>query len=136
MKKKPAVLALALCLIFAFGTVAMAAPTVDIVPSWTSDAKVTPMLSISGSTAKCKLYVNTQKSNESIVSTVYLQKKQSNGSYGNPIKTWSRMTGVGSLSFVDTYSPVSSGSYRLKAMVYVYGAGGTDEIMRYAYATK
>lgn len=136
MRKHSAVLALALCLFFAFGTVAVASPPAEIVPNWNSDAAVTPVLSISGSIAKCKLFVNTQKSSENIVSTVYLQKKQSNGAYGNPIKTWRRMTGVGSLAFTDTYTPVSGGSYRLKAMVYIYGAGGTEEIVEYVYGMK
>ncbi len=134
MKKTISVIALAMCMIFAFGSFAIAATKpVDSI-QWDSGAKCTPYLSISTATAtaKCKLYVNAENPNHSITATLMLQKKQSDGSYDN-VKTWSKLTGKGSVDFVDSYSPVSGTDYRLKAIVYVTGSGGTDTITRFAY---
>lgn len=131
MKKTISVIALAMCMIFAFGSFAMAATKpVDSV-QWDSGAVCTPVLDITGSTAKCKLFVYAEESNHSITATLMLQKKQSDGSYGN-VKTWSKITGKGSVNFSDTYSPVSGTAYRLKAIAYVTGSGGTDTITRFS----
>lgn len=131
MKKAISVIALAMCFVFAISSFAMAATKPTDSVQWNSGATCTPVLSISGSTAKCKLYVTAENPNHSITATVMLQK-ESGGSYTN-VNTWSKLTGKGSLNFSDTYSPVSGSGYRLKAIVYVTGSGGTDTITRFAY---
>lgn len=133
MKKVISVVALAIFLSFLFSLPAMAAvkPTDSV--QWDSGAKCTPYLSISGSTAQCKLFVRTENSSESILATLMLQKKNSDGTYSN-VTSWERMTAIGYLGFTDSYSPVnSSNTYRLKAIIYVTGSGGTDTITKFAY---
>lgn len=131
MKKTIFIIALAMCLVFAFSSLAMAAtkPTDSI--QWDSGAKCNLSLIINNGVANCSLYVKAQNASDSITATVMLQKKQSDGTYGN-VKTWSKLTGKGSLSFSDNYSPVSGSGYRLKAIVYVTGSGGTDTIVKFS----
>ncbi len=132
MKKIVSVAALAMCLVFALSSFAVAAEKPADSIQWDSGAAVTPHLSINGTVAECRLYVNAENASDSITATVMLQKKQSNGTYSN-VKTWSKLTGKGTLNFSENYSPVSSSnSYRLKAIVYVTGSGGTDTIVKFS----
>lgn len=134
MKKIVFVIALAMCMVFAFSSFAMVVTKPTDSVQWNSGAKCNPALSINANTATCSLYVKAQNSPDSITTTVMLQKKNSDGTYSN-VTTWSKITGKGSVNFVDKYSPVypTSYTYRVKAIVYVTGSGGTDTITRFAY---
>ncbi len=133
MKKIISAIALAMCMIFAFSTFAMAAvkPTDSI--QWDSRADCIVRLSMSGTTATGRLNVTASHTTDNITATVMLQKKNSDGTYGN-VKTWSKITGKGTLEFCEKYSPVypKSYTYRLKAIVYVTGSGGTDTITKFS----
>lgn len=134
MKRTISIIALAMCFVFAFGSFAMAAtkPTDSI--QWDSRADCISRLSISGTTATCRLNVTASHSTDNITATVMLQKKKSDGTYDN-VQTWNKLTGKGSLEFNKNYSPVDNekNTYRLKSIIYVIGSGGTDTITKFAY---
>lgn len=83
------------------------------------------ILSFNGSTAVCGLIVRTTDDSAEITATVKLQKKGLFGIYST-LKTWNDVTGTGELDFSETYSPVSSGDYRLTADVEATSKSGSD----------
>lgn len=92
-------------------------------------------LVFSGDTAHCTLDVETIDANSEITATIKLQKKGLLGIYTTKEK-WENVTGTGGLNFYDTYSPVSSGEYRLTADIEVVGTAGSDSISETATAEK
>lgn len=82
-------------------------------------------LTISGTTAKCKVDVIASDSDADITATIKLQKKGLLGIYTTKEK-WEDVTAIGALNFYDIYSPVDSGEYRLTADIDVVGSGGSD----------
>lgn len=129
MRKRIAAIALSLCLLLAMGSAALAA---DIMPLWDSCSVCRPYLSVSGNTANCMLDVRAVNGGDRIIATVTLQKENSRGNYTN-VKSWSGLSGTGSLHFADSYGVTAGASYRLKAEVKVSGSNGTENITEYAY---
>jgi hypothetical protein len=84
-------------------------------------------LYISGTTATC----SSELSGGSAVTavTVYqsLQIKNSQNNW-ETIANWSQSTAGRNASMLNTYSPLSSGTYRLKSVYYVYTNNGYEVI--------
>lgn len=81
-------------------------------------------LSFSGSVANCT--ATASASNSTITATMKLQKKNSTGGY-DTLKTWEDLTAKNYLNVTKSYSPVSSGTYRvLLEVTAVTSDGQTD----------
>lgn len=81
-------------------------------------------LSFSGTTATCS--ATASASSATITATMTLQKKNSSGGY-DTLETWENLTAKNLLSVKKTYSPVSSGTYRvLLEVTAVTSDGQTD----------
>jgi len=123
MKKKLSAVTLVVILVFSLSISAFA--------RWNSTDICYTTLSFSGTTANCGLNVETINSSDKITAKLELKNPS-----GTVIKTWSNITGTGYLSFGDTYSPVSKGTYTLVATVTVTGSNGTDNIVVSSSAAK
>jgi hypothetical protein len=85
-------------------------------------------LSFAPNQATCTLTVIGNPGTEEISATFYLQKENSNGSFGN-VKTWTGLYTEGRiLTFSDTHPVSSSEAYRLKCDVVATKDGFTESI--------
>ena len=101
-------------------------------PRWVAMDKCATNLSFSGSTAYCSTYVYAPGAD--ITAVMKLQKQNLWGSYGT-VQTWT-LTAEDFMDEVRTYTPVSSGTYKVTAEVTAVSAGGTDRGDAYTTATK
>lgn len=123
MKKRLLAVALVVALVFSLNVNAFA--------RWNSTESCEPRLSITGSTATCKLEVETNNSSDKISAKLELKNPS-----GRVVKTFGGLTGTGYLSYSNTYSPVSTGTYTLVATVTVTGTNGNDTIVVSTSVTK
>ncbi|WP_195984044.1 hypothetical protein [Clostridium sp. D33t1_170424_F3] len=133
MLKKTLALVCTFCLLFAMGTQAMAATSVEldtdpvaadqIQPRYNDIVNMYADLSISNGTA----YVYAEAEGSSNVTKITikatLQKKTSSG--WSAVKTWSDTINGNSASLDETY-PVSSGTYRVTATFTFYTSAGRE----------
>lgn len=81
-------------------------------------------LDFSGSTANCT--ASATASDSTITATMKLQKKNTSGGY-DTLETWEGLTAKNYLNVTKSYSPVSSGTYRvLLEVTAVTSDGQTD----------
>jgi len=130
MKKKITALLLVLALLVPT-TQAFAAPLTDtaatpnVIMRYTYISTITPVLSVSKTTATYSLAVRGISSVKSISATLQLQKLNGNtwSDYGS---SWSASSSSNVLSTSGTKTVASGGTYRLKATVTVYTADGSE----------
>jgi len=109
---------------------------IEIMPFWDNVNSITPSLSISNGIATCSVTVIGRPGTTKITAVVYLQQKNSNGSF-TTIKTWS---GISANSSVLTWSathPVTVGqTYRLRVDTTVTLNGKNETVTVYSAERK
>ena len=92
-------------------------------------SKITPGLSVSGSTATYSLTVRGANNVTSLKATLQIQKKNSNGTYSDSGTAWTASSSSNYLYTSGTKTVASGGTYRLKVTVtpYIGYAKGTAE---------
>lgn len=90
----------------------------EIIDEYSYTISVSANLSISSKTATCRSTVYANSSVTKIALTQYLQKKV-NGSWTN-VKTWTKTVNTYVISFTNTKSSLSSGTYRTRTVAKVY----------------
>ena len=90
----------------------------EIIDEYAYTVSVSANLSINSNTATCRSTVYANSYVTKIALTQYLQKKV-NGSWTN-IKTWSKTVNTYVISYTNTKSSLSSGTYRTRTVAKVY----------------
>lgn len=101
-------------------------------PRWAAMEGCSTNLSFSGSTAYCSTYVYAPGAE--ITAVMKLQKQNLWGSYGT-VATWT-LTATDYMEDGRSYTPVSSGTYKVTAEVTAVSANGTDKGSPYSIVEK
>lgn len=123
--KKLIPLILALVLVFAITAAA-------VEPRWAAMEKCATNLSFSGNSAYPSTYVNAPGAE--ITAVMKLQKQNLWGSYGT-VATWT-LTGTDLMVETRTYTPVSSGTYKVISEITAVSSSGTDTATVYSIVEK
>ena len=110
---------LALVLVTVFTVAASAA---SVAPRWAAMDSCSANLSFSGSTAYASTYVYAPGAE--ITAVMKLQKQNLWGSYGT-VQTWT-LTATDYMMEERSYTPVSSGTYKVVSEITAVSSGGTD----------
>jgi len=94
--------------------------------------KITPSLSVSGSTATYSLSVKCPTDVTKIGATLQLQKKNSNGTYSDFGTSWKAESKSYSLYTSGTKTVTSGGTYRLKVTVIASTSSGSSMATAYS----
>ena len=96
---------------------------------YTDISKITPKLSVSGTTATYSLTIIGNNNVTSLKATLQIQKKNSNGTYSNSGTSWTANSSSNYLYTSGTKTVASGGTYRLKVTVtpYIGSTKGTTE---------
>ena len=97
-------------------------------PRWTTMERCSTNLSFSGSTAYASTYVYAPGAE--ITAVMKLQKQNLWGSYGT-VQTWT-LTATDYMTDGRSYTPVSSGTYKVTADITAVSASGTDTASVYS----
>ena len=101
-------------------------------PRWVAMDRCSTNLSFSGSTAYCSTSVYAPGAE--ITAVMKLQKQNLWGSYGT-VQTWT-LTATDYMAEERSYTPVSSGTYKVTAEVTAVSAAGTDTGSAYSIIEK
>lgn len=101
-------------------------------PRWVAMECCSTNLSFSGSTAYCSTYAFAPGAE--ITAVMKLQKQNLWGSYGT-VSTWT-LTAEDCMDEVRSYTPVSSGTYKVIADITAVSASGTDTTTVYSILEK
>jgi hypothetical protein len=130
-KRRLCVLITLLFVITALPVGVLAAPPGGIILMWENAVDVTLKLAIESGIAICSVQVTGILGTSNITATLYLQHKNSDGTFSN-VETWSGLSSSGLLlTFGDAYSLTSTGTYRLICNASVTKGGYTEPISVY-----
>ena len=127
-------LIIAMAAVMCFSLFAITASAVDVSTRDISSASKTSSLVISGTTATCKSSYNDWQTVSKIVIVQSLEKQSFLWSWSTVGGEWTKTsTNVANVSFTNTKSGLSSGTYRVKSVFTVTLSDGTSEtVTRYS----
>jgi hypothetical protein len=130
MNKRFLATLLTVLMAFSFATTAQAsvisAPEPEIGNRYVDVGKISPTLSVSGSTATYALRVTGSSNVTKISASFQLQQRNSNGTYSNYGSSWTNTVNSFTMSTSGTKTVVSGCTYRLKVVITSYTSSGSS----------